>query len=142
MTKPLFGWMLPNGSTIEVAAWEHLAAVEEHKELQKVLKSDYEVMRDELRSIEDGCREDAKREGNVNAEWHRYEMARDDVGNKIVRLLYAKGCLRIGTVSHPQGDVLHFEGTPQAIKKLYRKCRDFAEDRNMQCSFDPREIQP
>jgi len=90
----IFGWMSPEGEFYPCKPWGHIAVVQEYPELEKVLPKYSKWMAD-LEDICDDCERISDVEGSWNAEWHRYEMAQDDVHLWIAEGLYRAGMARI-----------------------------------------------
>jgi hypothetical protein len=128
----VFGWLTPSREFIATDPMKHLEAVYANSSLKKyvpwldedmgTLKSSYDAR---MQAIDDG----------EHPEWHGYEMLEDGIRSEVIDALYKAGCLRVG--SHG-GDLMYFEGTPEAIKNLYQKARDLAESHGKQAKFEPR----
>jgi len=129
--RHIFGWLSPRGNFYEVDMYGHVEAIAQYPELKKLLPDlDEELVN--LQSIKQWSLDQIDQ--GEHPEWHGYEMASDRVRYAILDTLYAQGCLRVGS----SGSALHFEGRPQAIKSLYNKAKDLAEEYGMSPAFDPR----
>lgn len=126
------GWLCPNGEFIQCERWQHIEACEKHPIFTEKVPKIGKLL-ERLRSIEEGCEEHAAREGSSNAEWHIYEIARDEARPEIWRLLLNGGFIRVGEVD---GD-LHFEGRPDQLKSKYQMCKDLADSYGTGAVFEP-----
>ena len=126
----VFGWLTSRGNFYPANRFEHLESIGKYSEL-KNLVSDFDEKWKELENAKE------VRLGLVDKgqhpEWHGYELNRDTLENIVVRSLYLKGCLRVASV----GKTMYFEGLPNAIKSLYQKARDLAEEYGMGTNFHP-----
>jgi hypothetical protein len=126
------GWLCPSGEFIQCDRWEHIETCRKHPIFAQRVPKVLEILED-LDSTEEMCQELADREGNHNAEWHIYDIARDAARPKIWRLLLNDGFIRVGEVD---GD-LHFEGRPNQLKSKYQMCKDLADSYGAGAVFEP-----
>jgi len=130
MGKYITGWMTPTGNFIECETYCHFAAILKHEELSDALELWGKTKELELTGHYQDC-QDLINQGE-HPEWHGYEMAEDDVKYEARIKLLRKGFLRVGT----QSNTVHFEGKSYAIKKLFQKAKDFAENHDMDYEFE------
>ena len=128
--REVFGWLSPKGNFYPARPMQHLDAVAQSPELKSLLPSFDERMA-ELKSREQESEDLIA--NDEHPEWHGYEMLKDDIEYGVMRNLYSQGCLRVGSV----GSTMHFEGTANAIKNLYNKAINLAEEHEMAPKFEP-----
>lgn len=127
----LFGWLSPGGRLHRCDRWGHTDIVLNTPELKSLL-SDRTLRRSvELKRVYDDAKERTAEGGHP--EWHSYDMMKDALVHDLSDEMYERGFLRVAT----HGKDLYFEGTPNAIKNLYQKARDMAEERGGKAHFQP-----
>jgi len=128
--REVFGWLSPRGNFYQADLFGHIEAVGKSPELKRLVPNFDEEVADLERQRQ--YKNDLIDQGE-HPEWHTYEMAEDDFKHSIIHALYANGCLRVGS----NGSYMHFEGSPQAIKSLFQKAKDLAEEYGKAPAFDP-----
>ena len=132
VSKVLTGWITPSREFIPCDLFGHLAALLEHPELVKGVPQ-FDELWQGIENVKRGCAERGARDGDVHAEWHVVEYARDSATYEAMVALYDNGFVRVGT----RATTLYFEGRPAALKGLYQFLKDFAENFDMGCVFEP-----
>lgn len=127
----LFGWLSPRGRLYTCSRWGHTDLVLNAPELKSIL-SDQTLRRSaELKQAYDDAKD--RMDAGGHPEWHSYDSMKDALKSDLTDEMYQKGFLRVAS----RGEDLHFEGKPDAIKNLYQKARDIAEERGGKAHFRP-----
>lgn len=127
----LFGWLSPRGRFHRCDRWGHLDLILKTPELRSMISdTSLERAADLERETDEA---NARVRDGRHPEWHSIEAMKDGVQGAMTDELYEKGFLRVAS----RKEDLHFEGTPNAIKNLYQKARDMAEERGGKAHFQP-----
>lgn len=131
----LYGWLSPRGKFISTnRAMNHLEAIKNNPELNALMPDDFKDSIAKLRHIEKNSEHAA--ETGEHPEWHRYEILSDQIEERAYDALYSRNYLRVATWR----DEVHFEGTSNAIKNLYQKAKDLAEENGFDAKFQKIEL--
>jgi hypothetical protein len=124
------GWLTPQKEFIECPSYKHMMMIMSDVRMQP---DKVKLLLKKLDDIEKSCDKLAREQGSWNAEWHTYEMARDDALYKIWNILIDEGYMRICG----KNDRIHFEGKSWVIKKNFEYCKDWALSFGCTAVFEP-----
>lgn len=127
------GWITPTKKFIKCGIYEHIETIINHIEFLQNNKMVQELQED-VDNAHDICQ--SLVDHGDHGEWHHFEMTLDGAQDKIRNILLNEGYIRVGSWDN----YMHFEGSPEAIKSLYQKCKDFAEDHGKQPKFEPQRV--
>ena len=136
MSDKLFGWLTPTGRFVECPLLQHLEIAGKDEEFLKV--PGIRELVDQVQGCYSSCVELEEREGSCNAEWHSYEMAREDAIPEMWQRLLEASFIRVG--SPAAGAAVCFEGMPDVLKSRYHACRSLAEEHDRECRFEPQQL--
>lgn len=98
------GWIV-NCKFFECEPYAHISKIFGTPELECLIPNS-EELKIEIDEMYKACQELAEKEGDGNAEWHRYEIVCDDARAEAVAAFYRAGAVRVA----PRGMALHCEG--------------------------------
>ena len=131
--KTGFGWISSSGEFFPCEMYDHWST------LRKIVGSEIQLEMDRqeerLQEIEKECQELA--DSGEHPEWHVYECAESDAEADVIKLMYKKGWVRIGT--NKRAGILGAEGTPEAIKNHYQLLKDMEEQSGYVLDVTPRK---
>lgn len=113
--EDVFGWLSPSGKFYSCGMFDHAIVVLSSSELRKYLS------KETLEAV------DKQIYGN-------------EADKQVSVDMYKSGFLRIGVNPADNDSPVYFEGTSEAIKNLYNKAKDLAEQQDRKASFYTRKI--
>ncbi len=128
------GWITPSKEFVICKSYRHITIELLRDPRFSAIPEIAEEIK-ELDIIEQECEEDSERMGGTHAEWHRHEMAEDDLCCEAKQILLNNGFVRVGS----SDDAVHFEARPNILKKHYQFLKDFAEADGSQAVFCPQK---
>jgi hypothetical protein len=117
MTGTLSGWLAPSGRFYPCQRYmfDHLNVILTNPELKRFMTPELE---DTLKKL-DVAGED------------QHDHLHDTVEQLAYSQMYTRGYLRVA----PEGDTVHFEGTPQGILNLFNKAKEIANQHDKKAEF-------
>ena len=116
----VYGWLSPRGHFYESERFGHIDQIGKHPELKKIIPEFDEFIK-------------AFEELDDPFESPLAAKQKQIYDTYIYNELFKKGCLRVAS----QGMVLYFDGKPEAIRNLFHKAKDLAEEFGMSAKFEP-----
>ena len=123
MGGEVFGWLSPSGKLYPCGRFGHAELAMNTPDLKR------HISQETLDEVEEAKMAAARG-------YDQDESMKEDAEAEISMDLYRSGFLRIGS----WGFDITFEGTPKAIKNLYQKAKDIAEERGGKAVFEPMDV--
>jgi hypothetical protein len=123
----MFGWITNKYEFLPTEPYGHLAHANESPYFEAILHwiPDLHERKAEIDDIFQQCTATTNQEETtINAEWHCYEMAEDDLDSEMADALYKSGWVRVGSWNK----TLHFEGLGHIMADKKTWLEDFANE--------------